>query len=335
MRCYEIREFGDTGLRAAERPDPMPGPGEVLVKTSAASLNYRDLMMLRGHYNPRLPLPRIPLSDGVGTVEAMGPGVEDVAVGDRVISCFFQRWADGQIDKRGGKSALGGEADGVLAERVVLRAEGVVPAPGYLSDAEAATLPCAALTAWNALVEGGRLQPGESVLVLGSGGVSTFALQIAARAGAQVIATSSKDEKLARLKQMGAAHGINYTSTPEWEKAVLDLTDGRGVDHVVEVGGAGTLPRSLKAVRLGGHIALIGVLAGTGEVDMLPSVMKGVRVQGVFVGSRAMFLRMNRFLALHEVRPLIDRTFAWDEAPAAYQHLASQTHMGKVALAWG
>lgn len=335
MRCWEIRSFGEDGLAEGERPDPTPGPGEVLVRVRAAALNYRDLMMLRGHYNPRLGLPRVPLSDGVGTVEAIGPGVEELAVGDRVASCFFQRWADGEITARAGRSALGGEIDGVLAQRVVLRAEGVIRPPEHMSDVEAATLPCAALTAWNALIEGGGLRPGQTVLVLGSGGVSTFALQIASRAGARVIATSSQDGKLARLKELGADEGVNYRVNPDWDKAVLELTDGAGVDHVVEVGGAGTLPRSLKAVRPGGHIALIGVLSGAGEFNPLPALMKGVRIQGVFVGSRAMFARMNRFMALHQLEPVVDRVFPWSEAPAAYAHLASGTHLGKVAIEVG
>lgn len=335
MRCWEIRSFGEDGLVEGERPDPTPGPGEVLVRVRAAALNYRDLMMLRGHYNPRLGLPRVPLSDGVGTVEAIGPGVEELAVGDRVASCFFQRWADGEITARAGRSALGGEIDGVLAQRVVLRAEGVIRPPEHMSDVEAATLPCAALTAWNALIEGGGLRPGQTVLVLGSGGVSTFALQIASRAGARVIATSSQDGKLARLKELGADEGVNYRVNPDWDKAVLELTDGAGVDHVVEVGGAGTLPRSLKAVRPGGHIALIGVLSGAGEFNPLPALMKGVRIQGVFVGSRAMFARMNRFMALHQIEPVVDRVFPWSEAPAAYAHLASGTHLGKVAIEVG
>lgn len=335
MRCWEIRSFGEDGLVEGERPDPTPGPGEVLVRVRAAALNYRDLMMLRGHYNPRLGLPRVPLSDGVGTVEAIGPGVEELAVGDRVASCFFQRWADGEISARAGRSALGGEIDGVLAQRVVLRAEGVIRPPEHMSDVEAATLPCAALTAWNALIEGGGLRPGQTVLVLGSGGVSTFALQIASRAGARVIATSSQDGKLARLKELGADEGVNYRVNPDWDKAVLELTDGAGVDHVVEVGGAGTLPRSLKAVRPGGHIALIGVLSGAGEFNPLPALMKGVRIQGVFVGSRAMFARMNRFMALHQLEPVVDRVFPWSEAPAAYAHLASGTHLDKVAIEVG
>jgi NADPH:quinone reductase-like Zn-dependent oxidoreductase len=331
MRCYEIQEFGLPGLRPAERPEPQPGPGEVLVRMRAACLNYRDLMMVRGHYNPRLPLPRIPLSDGVGEVVALGAGVEGLRVGERVASCFFGRWSAGRVDAIGARSALGGEQDGVLAELVALRADGVVPVPGHLSDEEGATLPCAAVTAWNALR---GLVPGETVLVLGSGGVSVFALQIAAQAGARVIATSSSDAKLARLRELGASDGINYRDTPDWDKAVLDLTNGVGVDRVVEVGGSGTLPRSLKAVALGGEIALIGVLAGVGEFNPLPALMKAVTIRGIFVGSRAMFLALNRFLAVHELKPVIDRTFSSDEVVPALEHLASGAHLGKVTLRW-
>jgi len=334
VKCFEIQSFGIDGLKPAERPDPEPGVGEVRVRMSAYALNYRDLMMVRGHYDPRLALPRIPLSDGVGEVEAVGPGVEGVGVGDRVASCFFQRWAAGPLDRTAARSALGGEVDGVLADRVVLRAEGVVPAPAHLTDVEAAALPCAGLTAWTALVDGG-LRPGETVLVLGTGGVSLFALQIAVGSGARVIATSSSDEKLARARELGAAHGINYAQTPAWEKEALELTDGVGVDHVVEVGGAGTLPRSLKAVRMGGHVALIGVLAGVGEFDPLPAVMKSIRLQGVLVGSRAGFEAFNRFVTLHELRPVLDETFPFDEAPAAYRHLESQAHVGKVTITAG
>lgn len=331
MKCFEIQALGDVAYHTAERPDPTPGPGEVVVGLKAASINFRDLMMVRGHYNPKLPLPRVPLSDGAGEVLAVGAGVERVAVGDRVASCFFQRWGAGAIDRAGAGSALGGELDGVLAEQVLLRAEGVVKLPEHLSYAQGATLPCAAVTAWNALFTQ-PIAPGETVLVLGSGGVSVFALQLAKLAGARVIATSSSDDKLAKLQELGADAGINYKATPRWDKAVLELTDGVGVDRVIEVGGAGTLPLSLKSVKIGGYVALIGVLAGVGEFDPLPALMKAVTVQGIFVGSRAMFEGLNRFVGLHGMQPVIDRSFPWTEGAAALEHMASGQHFGKVVL---
>ena len=242
----------------------------------------------------------------------------------------MQTWTEGALTEAKSKSALGGAIDGVLAEQVVLHEDGLVAVPDHLSFEEAATLPCAAVTAWNALIEGG-VRAGDTVLTLGTGGVSLFALQFARMAGARVIITSGSDEKLERAKQLGASDGVNYKTTPEWDKKVRDLTGGVGVDRVVEVGGAGTLPRSLKAVRVGGHVALIGVLTG-GECNPMPVLMKAVRLQGVFVGSRAMFEAMNRAVALHGMRPVIDRVFPFEEARAAYRHLESGAHFGKIVL---
>jgi NADPH:quinone reductase-like Zn-dependent oxidoreductase len=332
MKCHEIRELGPVAYHPAERPDPEAGPGEVVVAMQAASLNFRDLLMVRGHYNPRLPLPRIPLSDGAGEVVAVGAGVEGLAVGDRVASCFFQRWPAGRPTVAAAQSALGGEVDGVLAERVALRADGVVPIPAGVSYAEAATLPCAAVTAWNALFSQ-PIAPGDTVLVLGSGGVSVFALQLAKAAGARVIATSSSDAKLERLRELGASDGVNYATTPDWHKAVLDLTGGQGVDRVIEVGGAGTLAKSVKATRIGGHVSLIGVLAGAGDFDPIQVLMKAITVQGIFVGPREMHADLHRFWALHGLKPAIDRTFGWDEGTAALEHMASGAHFGKIVLA--
>jgi NADPH:quinone reductase-like Zn-dependent oxidoreductase len=332
MKAYRIREFGGVGsLGREDLPEPRPGHGEVAIRVHAASLNYRDLMIARGQYNPNLPRPLVPLSDGAGVVEEVGSGVSRFRVGDRVAGCFMPDWQAGPIDDRAGKTALGAGGVGMLAERVVLPEGGVVATPGHLSDEEAATLPCAAVTAWHALFDSGGLRPGDSVLVQGTGGVSLFALQFARSAGARVIATSGSDEKLGRVLALGASDGINYKTTPDWDKKVRELTGGRGVDHVVEVGGAGTLPRSIKAVRTGGHIALIGVLTG-GEIDPRPLLMRSVRLQGIFVGSRAMFEAMNRAIVADQIRPVVDRVFPFDRAPDAYAYLESGAHFGKVVI---
>lgn len=332
MKAYRIHEMvGPDGLRREDLPGPKPGPGQVLVRVRATSLNYRDLMILKGTYSRNLPLPLVPLSDGAGEVAAVGPGVTRFKPGDRVAGCFMTAWTDGPPTDLAAKSAMGGAIDGMLAEHVVLPEGGVVRSPDHLGDEEAATLPCAAVTAWHALFEGGGLKAGETVLVQGTGGVSMFALQFARLAGARVIATSSSDAKLARARELGASDGINYRTTPDWDVAARNLTEGVGVDHVVEVGGAGTLPRSIKAVRQGGHIALIGVLTG-GEVDPRPVLMKSVRLQGIFVGSRAMFENMNRAVALAKLRPVIDRVFPFDRAVEAYKHLESGSHFGKVVI---
>jgi NADPH:quinone reductase-like Zn-dependent oxidoreductase len=333
MKVWEIRGgFGLEALRPAERPVPEPGHGEVLLKLRATSLNYRDLLVVKGQYNPKLPLPRVPVSDGVGEVVAAGPGVTRVKQGERVAGIFMPRWLDGELTEEGARSALGGLVDGLLAEYAVLSEEGVVSVPEHLSDEEAATLPCAGVTAWNALMRLGRVGPGDSVLVQGTGGVSLFALQFARLAGARVLATSSRDDKLERVLALGASDGVNYKTTPEWGERVRELTGGRGVDHVVEVGGAGTLPQSLRAVRLGGHVSLIGVLSGYGQVNPLPVLMKQVCVQGVFVGPRAAFESMNRAVALHKMRPVVDRVFPFDQAVEALRYLESGAHFGKVVI---
>ncbi len=335
MRAYRIHEAGGPdSLRAEELPEPRPGPGQVAVRVRAASLNYRDLLVIKGAYSRNLPLPMVPLSDGAGEVAEVGPGVTRFRPGDRVAGCFFSDWADGPLTEAATRSALGGAVGGMLAETVVLPEAGVVRVPDHLSDEEAATLPCAALTAWHALMEGGGLVAGQTVLVQGTGGVSLFALQFARMAGARVIATSSRDDKLARARDLGASDGINYKTTADWDVAARNLTEGIGVDHVVEVGGAGTLPRSIKAVRLGGHIALIGVLTG-GEIDPRPLLMRNIRLQGIYVGSRLMFENMNQAIALHKLRPVVDRVFPFDQAPEAYGHLESGSHFGKVVIKCG
>ena len=332
MKAIRIHKLGEIdGLQAEELPEPRPGPGQVRVRIRAASLNYRDLLMVKGLYSRNLALPLVPLSDGAGEVVEVGPGATRFAIGTRVAGIFMQTWLEGAITEAKGKSALGGAIDGVLAEQIVFNEAGLVAVPDHLSFEEAATLPCAAVTAWNALIEAG-LKAGETVLTLGTGGVSLFALQFARLTGARVLITSSSDEKLQRAKQLGAAEGVNYKTTPEWDKKARDLTGGVGVDHVVEVGGAGTLARSLKAVRIGGHIALIGVLSGGGEVNPMPVLMKAVRLQGVYVGSRAMFEAMNRAITEHKLRPVIDKVFPFAEAHAAYRHLESGAHFGKVVI---
>jgi NADPH:quinone reductase-like Zn-dependent oxidoreductase len=333
MKVYEIREAtGIDAVRLAERPDPKPGYGQLLIKVKAASLNYRDLAVARGGYGRGVPSPVIPLSDGAGEVIATGPGVTRAATGDRVAGIFMQTWLAGPMNEAHGASAMGGAIDGMLAEYVVLNQDGVVKLPAHLSYEEGATLPCAAVTAWNALVSTGKLTAGETVLTQGTGGVSIFALQFAKCAGAQVIATSSSDVKLTRVHGMGAMDTINYKSTPDWEKPVRALT-GIGVDHVVEVGGAGTLEKSMKAVRAGGTISLIGVLTGTsGEINPRSLLMRNIRLQGIYVGSREMFEGMNRAIALHQLRPVIDRVFPFADAVEAYRHLESGAHFGKVVI---
>jgi NADPH:quinone reductase-like Zn-dependent oxidoreductase len=252
--------------------------------------------------------------------------------GDRVATTFFQRWLTGPLTEEAARSDLGGSLEGVLAEYVALHEDGLVEVPPHLSDEEAATLPCAGVTAWNALVVEGRIKAGDTVLVLGTGGVSLFALQLARIAGLRVIATSGSDEKLRRALELGASEGINYRTTPDWEKRVLALTGGSGVELVIEVGGAGTLGKSLRAVRVGGTIALIGILSGSGEVNPLPAIMRGIRIQGIFVGSRAMFEAMNHAIGLHRMRPVIDRVFRFEEAREALRHMESGAHFGKVVL---
>ena len=334
MRVWEIGErFGLDALRLVERPDPKPGRGQVVVRVRAASLNYRDLLTVQGLYNPKQALPLVPVSDGAGEVETVGEGVSRVSVGQRVAGIFAQTWIAGRPTRERMRSTLGGPLDGMLAERALLDAEGVVPVPEHLSHEEAATLPCAAVTAWNALVEQGGLKAGDTLLVLGTGGVAVFALQLAHLLGVRVIVTSSQDEKLERARALGAAETINYRTTPDWENAVKALTGGVGVDHVVEVGGAGTLMKSLRAVRMGGTISLIGNLAGLdAQVNLGLVFMQGVRVQGVFVGSRETFEVLNRAIALHRLRPVVDRVFPFEGVGAAFEHLAGQTHFGKVVI---
>ena len=334
MKVFEIQNtFGLDSLTLTERAELSPSYGQVLIKLRAASLNYRDLMVVKGLYNPKLPLPLIPFSDGVGEVVVVGEGVTRVKTGDRVAGIFFQKWLCGERTEVNAKSALGGDLDGLLAEYVVLHEDGVVHVPEHLTDEEVATLPCAAVTAWNALITSGGVKAGDTVLVQGTGGVSIFALQFAQLLGARVIATSSSNEKLERVRQLGASDGINYKETPDWDKKVKELTGGIGIDRVVEVGGAGTLTKSLRAVRIGGQLSLIGVLTGgSGEISTAAILMKNVRVQGINVGSREMFEAMNRAITLHKLRPIVDRMFPFEEVPQALRYMESGAHFGKICV---
>lgn len=333
MKAYEVKQFGMEHLTLVEREEPRAGANEVVVRLRAASLNYRDLMFVKGTYNPRAKLPSVPLSDGAGEVVAVGSSVTRWKVGDRVCPIFAQGWIEGPPTVAKGRTALGaGDLDGVLREFGAFHEEGLVRIPEHLSFEEAACLPCAALTAWRALVVSGGLKAGETVLTLGTGGVSIFALQFAKLHGARVIITSSSDEKLERAKQLGVDEMINYTRTPEWDREVLALTGGAGVQHVVEVGGAGTLAKSLKAVSVGGHVCLIGVLAGAGDFDPRSILMKSVRLQGVFVGSRLMFEEMNAAIEVNETRPVVDKTFAFEEAHEALRYMESGSHFGKIVI---
>ena len=326
--------FGLERLALGQRERAEAGPGEIVLRMRAASLNYRDLRMVRGEYNPRQPLPLVPLSDGVGEVVAKGEGVA-LSIGDRVCPLFAQGWHAGEPTKEKLATTLGGPLDGVLREEMTLRAENVVKVPVHLTDVEAATLPCAYLTAWSALVEQGALAPGQTVLVQGTGGVSIAALQIAKAMGARVIVTSSSDEKLSRASELGADNTVNYEHTPAWGKKAVELTGGRGVDLVVEVGGAGTLAESLRAVRVGGTVAVIGVLAGAAsEVNVLPILMRNVRLQGVFVGHKEGFSRMCRAIDHAALRPVVSRTFPWTDAREALSLMEAGGHFGKIALAF-
>ncbi len=318
-------------LKLAELPDPVPGHGEILIRMTAASLNYRDLatILFGGHR-----LPFVPLSDGCGVVEAVGPGVTRVKPGDRVIPSFFPGWQAGPPTSEALGAALGGTLDGCLTEKLVISQEGVTLAPASLTDIEAACLPCAGLTAWRALQDGG-IKAGDVVVVQGTGGVSIFALQFARAAGATVIVTSSSDEKLARAQALGADHLINYKTTPDWAKEVRKVTGGRGADHVVEVGGAGTLLQSLNAIRIGGHVAVIGLLTGLNqEIPVNLIFGKNARISGITVGSRLMVEEMCRAVEANAIKPVVDKVLPFTHAVAALELMKSQGHFGKIALSF-
>ncbi len=334
MKCYVIPSpKGIDSLMPAERPDPTPGPRQVLVRVKASSLNYRDLLTIEAQYARSAPKPDlIPLSDGAGEVVAVGPGTTRVKVGDRVAGCFMQRWFGGAVHDAAFTSAMGGAIDGMLTELAVLEEEGVVKLPAHLSFEEGATLPCAAVTAWHALVEVGHLKAGDVVQIQGTGGVSIFALQFARMFGARVIGTSSVAAKAERLKTMGAEAVIDYKATPDWHEETLKLTQGRGADITVEVGGAGTLPRSFMATRIGGTIGVIGLLSGMSTLDPMPILRRNLRLQGIYVGSTQMFEAMNRAIETAKLKPVIDKVFPFAEVKAAYRHLKSQSHFGKIVI---
>ena len=333
MRAYEFRQFGLEHLALVERDAPRAAANEVVVKFHAASLNYRDLMFAKGVYNPRARLPAVPFSDGAGEVVSVGERVTRWKVGDRVCPIFTQGWIEGGPTAQKNRTALGaGDVDGVLREFGAFDESGLVAIPSHLSYEEAATLPCAAVTAWNALVEFGRVQAGDTVLTLGTGGVSVFAIQLARAMGARPVVTSSSDDKLARARELGADVLANYATRPDWDAAVLEALGGRGVDAVIETGGQGTLPRSIAATRVGGAIALIGVLTSEPVPSLGPVLLNALTIHGVYVGSTAMLRELIAAMDLHRIRPVIDRRFAFADAPAAYDHLRRQEHVGKVVI---
>jgi NADPH:quinone reductase-like Zn-dependent oxidoreductase len=335
MRVFQIEgEWGMDNLKLSERPLPDPGPGQVLVRMKASSLNFRDLLVPeRGYGSHTGTLPLIPLSDGVGEVSAIGPGVRRVAVGDRVCPTNFQRWTGGEPDLERLTQSLGGPVDGTMAEYMCLSEEGVVKVPAYLTDIEAATLPCAALTAWSALTICGKVKPGDRVLVQGCGGVALFALAFAKLLGGQVTVISSSEERIARARALGADAAVNYRAVPEWAKATRDITGGRGYDFIFELGGEKTLPQSLRCVRPGGTLAMIGVLTGGAMAASLGLVVtRQVRLQGVTVGHRDGFEAMVRALEQHRIRPVVDRVFAFGELKQAMARLKSGAQFGKVCI---
>ena len=331
MRAWQISSFGQQGLEFVERPTPVPAAGEVVVGVHAVSLNYRDLLMVKGLYNPRMKLPRIPCSDGAGEVLDVGAGVTAWKAGDRVAPIFMQNWLDGPLTAARAKGALGGDIDGTLADVIVVGEEGLVAIPDHLNFQQAATLPCAAVTAWNALTAG-DLKPGATVLIQGTGGVSLFALQLARLSGARVLGISSNDEKLNRARELGLNAGLNYHDNPEWDRWALEQTAGEGVDLVVEVGGAGTLARSLKSIRYGGTIAMIGVLSQSPEPFSVPAVLhKMARIHGMYVGSRQDFVELNRAVSLSKLRPVCE-AFDWIEAREIFERMEKGSHFGKLVL---
>jgi len=335
VRVFQVEDaWSMENVRINTRPDPQPRTGQVRIKMKASAINYRDLLVpLRGYGSRMKALPLIMLSDGLGTVESVGEGVRNLTIGDRVCPFFFQSWIGGEPNKHRLSLSLGCELDGTMAEFMVLPEEGVVFAPQHLDDMEAASLNTAAVTAWRALVTEGCIRPGDKVLVQGTGGVALFALQFAKMLGALVIVISSSDEKLARVRRMGADETINYRAIPEWGKRAREIAGSDGVDHVVEVGGQGTLPQSLRAVRAGGTISMIGVLAG-GIMDVMigPIVTRHVRLQGITVGSRDDFIKMSTAIAHHKLHPMIDRIFSFEELRDALDYLSSGKHFGKICI---
>lgn len=336
MKAYEVREA--TGLDGValnpNRAEPLPGHGQILIKVRATSLNYRDQGVTLGTYRYSK-FPVIPLSDGAGEVVAAGPGVTDFKAGDRAASTFFQSWSGGIMPPDASRNSLGGMIDGMLAEYVALPQIGAIKIPDHLSFEEAATLPCAALTAWNALVVAGGIKAGETVAILGTGGVSCFGIQFAKLHHARVFVMSSSDAKLEKAKALGADELINYKSTPDWDQEVLKRTGGLGVDHVVEVGGANTLEKSLNAVRPAGSIYVIGSLAGAGAINPRNINRKAITLKGIHVGSLDMFAAMNRAVGFAKLRPAIDKVFSFADAKQAYAYQTQNGHFGKIVISVG
>lgn len=333
MKAFQITEpTGLDALRQVEMRQPQAGPGEILVRIHACSINYRDLAMPRGGYQRNDKTPLIPFSDGAGEVVEVGSDVTEFTVGDRVAGCFFDDWDIGIPTEAQFRTARGGGIDGVLAEYVVFRERGAVKIPMGYSYQEAACLPCAAVTAWHALTRA-NTKPGQTVLTLGTGGVSIIAIQLAKAFGARVIATSSSDAKLARARELGADETVNYVDTPDWDEAVRELTGGLGVDNVIEVGGAGTLEKSFNAAKLGGTISLIGVLTGKAESPNPSSLMRNLQtMNGIYVGSRTMFQQLVATIELHGIKPLIDKQIPFDDAREAYEYIVQGRHMGKIVV---
>jgi NADPH:quinone reductase-like Zn-dependent oxidoreductase len=335
LKCYELQgPNGIDGLALVDKPVPEPGDGQVLVRLKAATLNYRDLLTVKGGYGSRQKFPLVPVSDGAGIVERVGPGVREFAAGDRVIGSFFEGWLSGEPSEAKMRSAVGGSVDGVLTQYRIFPKHALVRTPEHLNDIEAAALPCAGVTAWSAVVKLGGVRPGQTVLTQGTGGVSLFALQFAKMCGARLVATSSSAAKIERLKHLGAHFTLNYKATPDWGKKAREWS-GQGVDLVVEIGGVGTLNESIRATRIGGTIAFIGVLAGPPPSDLrLPlMVMQQQRLQGVTVGSVEDLKAMVDAIAVHRMKPVIDKAFSFDQAREAFRHMESGAHFGKVAIA--
>lgn len=334
MKTWRVPAGGQIdGLRLVEETAVKPGPGQVRVRLSAGSLNFRDLMVVRGGYGPPSQEPLVPGSDGVGKVVETGPGVTRLAVGDRVATSFFPDWVDGPMTPAAVTGALGGGRAGTFAQEIVLAEYSLVKSPEHLTDVEAATLTCAGTTAWHALFETGTVQPGSTVLLLGTGGVSIWALQLAKAAGCRVIITSSSDEKLEKTRALGADDTINYVRTPEWSAEARRLTGGEGVDLVLEVGGEKTLAQSLASVRLQGTVATIGAVSGSGGGVPPRALIPGAaRLQGVYVGPRRYHEKLARFVSVMKIRPVVDRAFGFEELPQAYRHLESGAHFGKVVI---
>jgi NADPH:quinone reductase-like Zn-dependent oxidoreductase len=332
-KAFQLDSFSPQAIKAVEKPRPLPAENQVLLKVKAVSLNFRDLLVSKGLYSKAIQLPIVPLSDGAGEIVTTGAKVKKFKAGDRVMPNFMPDWHSGALTQKATHTALGGFVDGMLQEYVALDQDSLVTIPSHLSFEEAATLPCAALTAWNALFVKGNLQPGQTVLTMGTGGVSLFALQLALLAGAKVIATTSNEQKAARLKELGVHHVINYKTNPNWSEEVLQLTNREGVDNVIEVGGQGTIEQSLQAVKLGGQISIIGVLSGVqGNLGPLPIIMKAIDLRGIFVGSRSMFEDMNRAISAHLLKPVIDRTYKAEQIVEALTYMEKGEHFGKIVL---